>query len=241
MISRFATFSFPAIFHVTSRDGTARRSNKIERNRQERERERGMMETRANVERNETETKQKLWKGKGKKGMRNIAVLNARRRTDRRDEEKKEGGDGGSCADFVGVLDKFSAIGSFDADSPSAPPPTCVQIEGFRESCDILPRRRRGKDRENARNEEQADWRAERETEIPKRRERRKEEWERKREGVRGKGRDGVICERLSARVAERRDCCEETSTNSRCLPRLAPNQAVSSLNVDEPTCLLTS
>lgn len=35
------------------------------------------------------------------------------------------------------VLDKFSAIGSFDADSPSAPPSSCVQIEGFRESCDI--------------------------------------------------------------------------------------------------------
>lgn len=61
----------------------------------------------------------------------------------------------GRFADFVGVLDKFSAIGSFDADSPSAPPPTCVQIEGFRESCDIP--RRRAKDRENARNEEQAD------------------------------------------------------------------------------------
>jgi len=58
-------------------------------------------------------------------------------------------------ADFVGVLDKFSAIGSFDADSPSAPPSTCVQIEGFRESCDI-PSRRRGRDRENARNEKQA-------------------------------------------------------------------------------------
>lgn len=47
-----------------------------------------------------------------------------------------------------------------------------------------------------------------------------------------GEGRDGVIRERLS-----RRDCCVETFVNSRCLP----NQAVSSLNVDEPTCLLTS
>lgn len=54
----------------------------------------------------------------------------------------------------VGTLDKFSAIGSFDADSSSAPPSTCVQIEGFRESCDIPSRRRCGKDRENVKNEE---------------------------------------------------------------------------------------
>lgn len=95
--------------------------------------------------------------GEKKERERGIAVLNARRRTDRREE-----GGGAAArrlADFVGVLDKFSAIGSFDADSPSASPPTCVQIEGFRKSCDIPPRRR-GKDRENARDEEQTDRRA---------------------------------------------------------------------------------
>lgn len=115
-------------------------------------------------------------------------MLNARRRTDRREE-----GGGAAArrlADFVGVLDKFSAIGSFDADSPSASPPTCVQIEGFRKSCDIPPRRR-GKDRENARNEEQTDRRAGRqEREIPKRwkgERRRRREW------------NGAVRERLSA------------------------------------------
>jgi hypothetical protein len=66
-----------------------------------------------------------------------------------------------TVVDFVGALDKFSAIGSFDADSSSAPPPTCVQIEGFRESCDIPPRRC-GKDRENVKNEEQTDRRGRR-------------------------------------------------------------------------------
>lgn len=62
------------------------------------------------------------------------------------------------------------------------------------------------------------------------------------REKKRGWGRKDGVRERLSAWVAEeRRDCCVETSTNLRCLPRLVPNQAVSSLNVDEPACLLTS
>lgn len=90
--------------------------------------------------------------GGGKKEReRGIAVLNARRRTDRREVGGGRGSARSRLADFVGVLDKFSAIGSFDADSPSASPPTCVQIEGFRKSCDIPPRRR-GKDRENARN-----------------------------------------------------------------------------------------
>lgn len=101
-------------------------------------------------------------------------MLNARRRTDRREE-----GGGAAArrlADFVGVLDKFSAIGSFDADSPaSASPPTCVQIEGFRKSCDIPPRRR-GKDRENARNEEQTDRRAGRQERDSEEMERREEE-----------------------------------------------------------------
>lgn len=131
--------------------------------------------------------------GEGKK-EREIAVLNARRRTDRREE-----GGGAAArrlADFVGVLDKFSAIGSFDADSPSASPPTCVQIEGFRKSCDIPPRRR-GKDRENARNEEQTDRRAGREERERFRRD------GKVRGGTEGEGGgeewNGAVRERLSA------------------------------------------
>lgn len=135
-----------------------------------------------------------------------------------------------------GFLDKFSAIGSFGADSPSAPPPTCVQIEGFRESCDIPPRRKRGKDRGNARNEKQADG-GERERKIPKRR-----KGESRNGRVKGGGGRKEWDGNANVSLREsRRDCCVETSANSRCLPRLAPNQAVSSLNVDEPTCLLTS
>jgi hypothetical protein len=79
----------------------------------------------------------------------NVATLN-----DDDDDEEWIGEE--AVADFARTLDKFSAIGSFDADSPSASPPTCVQIEDFRESCDIPPRRR-GKDRENVKNDEQAE------------------------------------------------------------------------------------
>lgn len=60
-------------------------------------------------------------------------------------------------ADFVGVLDKFSAIGSFDADSPSARfHPPASKSKAFAKVV-TFRRGRRGKDRENARNEEQTD------------------------------------------------------------------------------------
>lgn len=128
--------------------------------------------------------------------------------------------------DFVGALDKFSAIGLFDADSPSAPPPTCVQIEGFRESCDIPPQRC-GKDRENVKNEEQTD-----------RRERR----EARRDGKVGRVKAGWYAN-VSLRKSGRtvRLLCGNFS-ELECLPRLALNQGpcVSFPNVDEATCLLT-
>lgn len=72
-----------------------------------------------------------------------IAVLNDGRIGERKEAARQPR----RLADFVGVLDKFSAIGSFDADSPSASPPTCVQIEGFRKSCDIPPRKTRKRQR----------------------------------------------------------------------------------------------
>lgn len=101
---------------------------------------------------------------------------------------------------FVEALDKFSAIGSFDADSSSTSPSTCVQIEGFRQSCDI-PRRRRGKDRENVKNEGIC------KTERGKERER--ETWRR---WLGRKEREGGEDENVSLRKSEKTErlLCEE-------------------------------
>lgn len=147
---------------------------------------------------------------------------------------REEGGGAAArrLADFVGVLDKFSAIGSFDADSPSASPPTCVQIEGFRKSCDIPPRRR-GKDREKMRGTRSRQiGEPEGKREIPKRwkgerRRRRRVEWG---------GTRTSLCVSRGGTVRLLRGNLSELAMFT-----ATRNQAVSSLNVDEPTCLLTS